>query len=126
MSTNAKKPAAPGNNLGRRPSTDPSLNSNSPARRSPTPSSSPSTNGVIARTRSIRGGVPIAARADIGTPPLIDRVRAITPFVEGDDEGVGERRAGEFELRDGSVEGRRPRLLPGAAGFLAFVDMVML
>jgi hypothetical protein len=63
MSTNAKKPAAPGDNLGRRPSTDPSLNSNTPARRSPTPSSSPSTNGAVARTRSIRGGTPVSARA---------------------------------------------------------------
>lgn len=63
MSTNTKKAAAPGNNLGRRPSTDPSLNSNTPARRSPTPSSSPSTNGTVARTRSIRGGTPVSARA---------------------------------------------------------------
>src|SRR5579871_1031630 len=63
MSTNTKKPALSSNNLGRRPSTEPSLNSNIPARRSPTPSSSPSTNGPIARTRSIRGGTPVSARA---------------------------------------------------------------
>jgi chromosome segregation ATPase len=62
MSTASKKPATPGGNLGRRPSTDPSLTSNTPARRSPTPSSTPSANGV-ARTRSIRGGTPVSARA---------------------------------------------------------------
>jgi len=67
----------------------------------------------------------MAARADTGVPPLIDRFRAM-PFVEGVDEGVGERRAGVFELRDGSAEGRRPRLLPGVAGFLETVDMMML
>lgn len=47
------------------------------------------------------------------------------PFVEGEDKGVGERRPGMFELRDGSVDGRRPRLLPDSAAFLVPVDMMV-
>src|SRR5258706_7979451 len=63
MSTGVKKSTVPGT-LGRRP-TDSSLSSPAPPRglsRSPTPSTTSSTNGV-ARTRSVRGGTPVSARA---------------------------------------------------------------
>ncbi len=46
-------------------------------------------------------------------------------MVDGADEGVGERRAGVFDVRVGSVDGRRPRLLPVVAGFLEIADMMV-
>jgi hypothetical protein len=64
----------------------------------------------------------MAPRADIGVPPLTERVRA-TPFGVPDDEGVGERvgpRAGDEAF--GSVEGLRPLAVP-AGGFLVAADM---
>ncbi|RDW79900.1 hypothetical protein BP6252_04538 [Coleophoma cylindrospora] len=64
MSTIAKKPPPATTMSGRRPSTDPNLSS-SPSRgpsRSPTPSS-PSVSNGVARTRSVRGGTPVSARA---------------------------------------------------------------
>jgi chromosome segregation ATPase len=66
MSAATKKPPA-GTPTGRRPSTDPT--STSPSRtpaRAPTPSSA-TANGV-ARSRSIRGGTPVSARAAMQRP----------------------------------------------------------
>lgn len=67
MSAATKKPPA-GAPSGRRQSIDPAVTSPSrgPAR-SPTPSSSSTTNGV-ARARSIRGGTPVSARASVQRP----------------------------------------------------------
>jgi hypothetical protein len=63
MSASAKKPVATSSPLGRRGSADPSLTSPSARRGSPTPGSTASTNGTVARTRSIRTGTPVSARA---------------------------------------------------------------
>lgn len=65
MSVSTKKPPA-ASNLGRRSSNDPSLSP--PARRSPTPSSTPSINGGLARTRSLRGGTSMSARGVMQRP----------------------------------------------------------
>lgn len=57
----------------------------------------------------------------------MERVRATAPFVEAVDEGVGDRRvAATLGLTDGSVEPRRPALLPGGNVFRVLEDMMML
>jgi hypothetical protein len=66
-------------------------------------------------------GLCIAARAETGVPPLIDRLRA-TPFAVAD-EGVGARagaRDGDVDV--GSVEGLRPVGVP-AGGFFVAADI---
>ena len=69
----------------------------------------------------------MAARADTGVPPLIERLRA-TPFVALDD-GVGERAGardgGADDAGDdaGSVDGLLPLAVP-AGGFFVAVDIL--
>ena len=67
-------------------------------------------------------GLCIAARAETGVPPRIDRLLA-TPFAVAE-VGV-EARAGarDGDVAVGSVEGLRPVGVPAAGGFLVAADI---